>query len=128
MDSESKDWLVRGYHNSQKGEIARQMRRAMTPQERILWEAVRKNRCGGLHFRREQVIDGFIADFYCHAKGLVIKVDGGIHEWQQVEDARRTAVFAQRGLRVMRFSNERITNDLRTCLDEMQTFENRHDA
>ena len=89
----------------------------------MLWEAVRAKRCGGLHIRRQQIIDGFIADFYCHAKGLVLEVDGGIHDERPDEDAQRTAAFALRGLQVMRFPNERIENDLGSCLREIQAFE-----
>ena len=44
----------------------------------------------GVHFRGEQVIKGFIVDFYCHQAGLVIEVDGDIHDLQKEEDERRT--------------------------------------
>jgi len=54
----------------------------MTPEERILWCYLR-NSVFGFKFRRQQVIDGFIAYFYCHAVRLVIEVDGGgIHQMQ----------------------------------------------
>ncbi len=53
----------------------------------------------GVHFRRHQVIAGFIVDFYCHKAGLVIEVDGDIHDLQQEEDARREKVLSEMGLR-----------------------------
>ncbi|MCC6986377.1 MAG: DUF559 domain-containing protein [Anaerolineales bacterium] len=43
----------------------------------------------GVHFRRQQVIQGFIVDFYCHRAGLVVEVDGDIHDLQKEEDERR---------------------------------------
>ena len=61
---------------------AKQLRREMTPAEQAIWQRVRKNQLGGLHFRRQQVIRGFIADFYCHTAGLVVEVDGPIHDAQ----------------------------------------------
>ncbi len=39
---------------------ARELRREMTPAERRLWNRLRANRLAGWHFRRQQIIDGFI--------------------------------------------------------------------
>ena len=58
----------------------------MTPAEKILWNELRANKLG-VHFRRQQVIAGFIVDFYCHKAGLVVEVDGDIHDLQKEEDA-----------------------------------------
>ncbi|RIK27962.1 MAG: hypothetical protein DCC54_01500 [Anaerolineae bacterium] len=43
----------------------------------------------GVRFRRQQVIQGFIVDFYCHKSALVIEVDGDVHDLQKEEDERR---------------------------------------
>ena len=77
----------------------------MTADERILWGRLRANRLFGLHFRRQQVIDGFIVDFYCHEAGLVVEVDGAQHDDQREYDAERDRVLTQRGLHVLRISN-----------------------
>ncbi|GMV34705.1 MAG: hypothetical protein AMXMBFR60_25340 [Chloroflexota bacterium] len=50
---------------AQKLQRAKELRRDMTPAEKILWEELRANKLG-VHFRRQQVIQGFIVDFYCH--------------------------------------------------------------
>ncbi|MBN9119677.1 MAG: DUF559 domain-containing protein [Planctomycetes bacterium] len=64
--------VVRGQRvAANKVERARELRREMTPEERVLWEHVRGNGLG-YHFRRQQILRGFIADFYCHTAGLVI--------------------------------------------------------
>ena len=60
----------------------------MTPAEKLLWQEVRANKLGA-HFRRQQVIQGFIVDFYCHKFALVIEVDGDVHALQKEEDERR---------------------------------------
>ena len=57
-----------------KVEMAKHLRREMTPDERLFWNEVRNNRCGGLHFRRQQVILGFIVDFYCDAARPAIEL------------------------------------------------------
>lgn len=49
-----------------KVERAKELRKNLTPEERILWQRLRANRLDGWHFRRQQIIDGFIVDFYCH--------------------------------------------------------------
>jgi very-short-patch-repair endonuclease len=54
----------------------------MTPAERILWQELRGNKLGA-HFRRQQIIAGFIVDFYCHKVALVIEVDGDVHDLQK---------------------------------------------
>ncbi len=82
----------------------------------MLWERLRANRLRGLHFRRQQIIDGFIADFYCHAAGLVVEVDGPIHRWQRDNDATRDRVFESRGLTVLRVANEQVHHDIEAVL------------
>ena len=49
-----------------------------------MWQEVRANKLG-VRFRRQQVIHGFIVDFYCHKAALVVEVDGDIHDLQQEE-------------------------------------------
>lgn len=97
---------------TQKLERAVELRQEMTPAEWRLWERLRADRLDGWHFRRQQVVDGFIVDFYCHQGNLVVEVDGEIHEKREEEDARRDEVLARRGLRVMRFTNRQVMNDV----------------
>ena len=107
-----KSMIVTGAHAAVKRERARAMRREMTPAEDALWQRLRTGRLGGFHFRRQQVVDGFIADFYCHATGLVVEVDGGVHLDQAGYDAARDAAIASRGLRVLRFTNGQISHQM----------------
>lgn len=115
-----KHGIVRGKQFGIKRQKAKALRREMTPAEASLWEQLRRNQCGGLHFRRQQVIDGFIADFYCHAIGLVVEVDGGIHDQQAEYDAQRDSILSARGLTILRFTNEQIHSDLSTVLSAIQ--------
>lgn len=46
-----------------KLERAKELRREMTPAEKLLWQEIRANKLG-VRFRRQQVIQGFIVDFY----------------------------------------------------------------
>jgi very-short-patch-repair endonuclease len=92
---------------------ARQFRHNMTPAKRILWEHLRDHRMSGLHFRRQRVIYGFIADFYCSAAPLMIEMDGPIHNQQQQHyDRERDAILAADGCRILRITNDQIATDL----------------
>ena len=93
----------------------------MTPAEKILWQELRADKLG-VHFRRQQVIAGFIADFYCHKAGLVVEVDGDIHDLQQEEDTRREMVLREMGLRIARFRNDEVMNDLFSVVESIRRF------
>ena len=95
----------------EKLQRAKELRREMTPAERILWEELRANKLG-VHFRRQQVLHGFIVDFYGHKAGLVVEVDGDIHDLQKEEDERREKVLTEMGLRVVRFRNDEVVKSL----------------
>lgn len=105
---------------------AKELRTQMTQEEKILWQHLRANRLNGLHFRRQQIIDGFIVDFYCHATGLVVEVDGEIHQQQAEYDAERDQVLSARGLRLLRIKNQEVRQELdrvlvRICRASCQT-------
>ncbi|HZP84976.1 MAG TPA: DUF559 domain-containing protein [Chthonomonadaceae bacterium] len=118
-DKADKSHIVIGHHAEEKQALARQMRQGMTPAERLLWQRLRNNRLHGLHFRRQQILDGFIADFYCHAAGLVIEVDGSVHAGREDYDGHRDQVIAARGLKVLRFTNTHIETDLEGVLTDI---------
>ena len=52
----------------------------------------------------------YIVDFYCHELGLVIEIDGDIHDLQPDEDRARQDYLENLGLKVLRFKNEEILN------------------
>src|SRR5215211_3204803 len=97
---------------SQKVQRSQELRRNMTEAEKLLWQSLRANRLNGWHFRRQQIIGGFITDFYCHAAALVIEVDGSIHDTRQEQDHRRTEHIREYGIEVIRFTNQEIQNHL----------------
>ena len=82
----------------------------------MLWGRLRANRLEGLHFRRQQVIDGYIVDFYCHAAGLAIEIDGPVHRAQSESDAARDSVLRDRGLTVLRVTNDQVHDDIEGVL------------
>ena len=113
--------IVRGqYVNPGMLDRAKQMRRELTPHERVLWNALRRKQLDGCHFRRQQVIDGYIVDFYCHAASLVIEIDGPIHDQQREYDQERDETLARRGMLIMRVRNEEVERDLAGVLGRIR--------
>jgi len=64
----------------------------------------------GLKFRRQVEIDGYIADFLCPERRLIVEVDGGQHTPER--DARRTAHLESQGFRAIRFWNNDVLENL----------------
>jgi very-short-patch-repair endonuclease len=77
----------------EKLQRAKELRREMTPAEKLLWQEVRAKKLG-VRFRRQQVIQGFIVDFYCHKSAL--------------------------GLRVVRFKNDEVVRELSTVVGRIK--------
>ena len=112
--------IVLAHRQPEKQFLAQRMRRAMTPAEDLLWQSLRNNQLDGLHFRRQQVIEGFIADFYCRAARVIIECDGAVHEDQANYDRERDRILSTHNLQILRFSNRRIVNDLPNVLLAIQ--------
>ena len=87
---------------------AKELRKGATKQENHLWYDFLRSY--PVRFQRQKTIDHFIADFYCHAARLVIEVDGSQHYDEQglAYDKERSAIFAEYGVKVIRFSNMEI--------------------
>lgn len=111
---------------------AKELRQSMTPTESKLWQCLRGNRLGGYHFRRQQIIEGYIVDFYCHAVGLVVEVDGDIHDQQKDYDQERDEQMRGLDLKILRFSNADVNGDLNNILhiilEECKRREHKYDS
>lgn len=112
--------IIPGQHvTKEKLQRAKELRREMTPAEKLLWEELRANKLG-VHFRRQQVIVGFIVDFYCHRAALVVEVDGDVHDLRKEEDERRERVLCEMGLRIVRFGNDEVVRDVSTVAGKIR--------
>jgi len=103
--------------SQEKKNFARAMRHNPTKAEAILWQALRKKKVNGLAFGRQRVIRGYIADFWCPSRGLVIEVDGSLHD--RGKDAKRDADLAALGVLTLRFSNERVFSETYAIVSEI---------
>jgi len=96
----------------EKLELARNLRRRMTPQEKILWHALRRDALAALHFRRQQVVAGYVVDFYCASAKLAIEIDGDSHLGTTDYDKIRDRALLELGIRTLRISNGDVDRDL----------------
>ncbi len=102
----------------------RDLRKNSTPAEKKFWQYVRHRQFKGYKFNRQHPIifeiDNikryFVADFYCHELELVVEIDGGIHETQKDYDELRTKIIETLGIKVYRFSNEEVLDDIDSVL------------
>ena len=94
------------------------LRRNETKAEKLLWEKLRNNQLEGLKFRRQHPVNIYIADFYCHKFKLIIELDGDYHdqEEQKQKDEVRTEVLRLNDLKIIRFKNEEVEQDINQVL------------
>jgi 5-methyltetrahydrofolate--homocysteine methyltransferase len=98
------------------------MRKEPTEAEQGLWQALRRRGVEGMRFRRQRVIGPYIVDFCCLEQRVIVEVDGAHHLAGDVAayDAERTRYLAAYGLRVVRFGNQEVMNDLDRVLNEIR--------
>ncbi|MHB8156135.1 MAG: endonuclease domain-containing protein [Desulfocucumaceae bacterium] len=106
--------------NPTKLQLAKYFRSHMTYGECCFWNMCRRNQVAGLQFRRQQIIYGFIADFYCNQINLVVEIDGGIHEQQKDYDKLRTEIINLYGIRVIRFTNQEVVDKSDRVLERLK--------
>jgi len=100
--------------------LAKNLRKNPTAAEATLWQYLRHKQLVGYKFRRQYPIYGFIVDFYCHEKKLIIEVDGLIHNQQQNRDHGRDIILQQHGYTTLRFTNKEIFDDISSIIKKIQ--------
>ena len=74
----------------------------------------------GLKFRRQQVIRGYIVDFYCAELRLALEIDGSVHETfdQAFRDVVRDLRLLEFGVLTLRLPAEAVSaRNLRSLLE-----------
>jgi len=86
----------------------------MTDAEQCLWHCLRGKQLDGFRFRKQHPIARFVLDFYCPTVQLAIEIDGAQHNTSpgRVSDEERTHFLTAHGIRVLRFWNHEVLQDL----------------
>jgi very-short-patch-repair endonuclease len=102
-------------------EASHQHRRAPTPAEAVLWDALRGRKVAGLKFRRQHALGPFVLDFCYAERRLVVEVDGSVHDdpEQRAYDAARDDHLAAYGYRTVRVTNDEVFADLAAVLERI---------
>jgi leucyl-tRNA synthetase len=124
----AKDPAPYGYINSTVEEwkrtlqFAKQNRKEATAEEDIIWQEVRNRKIADTKFRRQHPIAGYIPDFVCLEKKLIVEIDGDYHtEAEQIKfDKARESWLAEQGFTMIRFTNYEVNNSLNTVLKNIE--------
>ncbi|MEY4905382.1 MAG: hypothetical protein RLZZ292_3197, partial [Bacteroidota bacterium] len=101
--------------------FADENKKNQTIPEIALWNALRNKALEGYKFRRQHIVDQYIADFICLEERLIVEVDGSIHQLpeNQISDAERTERLNALGFKVIRFTNEEVIADTQGVLSKI---------
>ena len=100
----------------------KEQRSNSTSAEATLWLQLQKSKISGRKFRRQHSIGNFIADFYCPSEKLVVELDGEAHFWEDgmKRDNEKEAFFITMGIKVIRFENKFVFEDLNWVLETIR--------
>jgi very-short-patch-repair endonuclease len=102
---------------------SKDLRRSLTPEEAVLWTQLKSHKLNGSKWRKQHPIEPYILDFYCASAKLCIELDGQSHYTfhGSREDDIRTQFLNSKGIRVIRFENRLIWDNLQGVLDIIKT-------
>jgi very-short-patch-repair endonuclease len=94
----------------------------MTHEELILWKLIKSKQLG-FWFKRQVSIGPYFIDFYCPQKHLAIEVDGNYHKTteQKEYDSYRTKYLTGLNIKVIRFWNYEVNNEIKTVISKINT-------
>ena len=95
---------------------ARQLRKAGTIPERLLWGRLRNGQLLGLKFRRQEPVGPYFVDFVCLAPMLAIEIDGDSHIGRASYDRERAQRIEAAGFRILRVGNDDVIQDMDSVL------------
>ena len=111
-------------HNIQRlSNRRKELRKNQTPQEEKLWWYLRDKRLG-CKFRRQHSVGGYILDFICKEKKLIVEIDGGIHlqkENKEYDDVR-DKYFRELDYKILRFTNNEIENEIEKVVEKIKSY------
>jgi len=108
-------------YDKQLKALSQHLRKNMTDAENMVWLKLRRKQLKGYQFYRQKIIGKYIVDFYCPKANLVIELDGGRHycEMGQAKDRARDDVLKKMGLKVLRFSDRDVFENMGGVMEEV---------
>lgn len=108
------------HNNEVLKERRKELRQRQTKAEEILWWHLRR-KSFGIKFKRQHSIGGYILDFYCPQKKLIIELDGEIHNTREAKeyDEVRDKYFRELDYKILRFKNAEVENNFEMVLEKI---------
>jgi len=114
--------MTKLYNQKKQIVLRRKLRHKMTRAEWLLWGAIRNKQINGYRFRRQFGIGKYVVDFYCPKLKLAIELDGDSHFEEKTKeyDQKREKELASFRIRIVRFTNQEIYNDLYRVIEDIK--------
>lgn len=94
--------------------LRQHLRKDMPLPEVLMWQKLKGKQFFGYKFRRQYSVGRYILDFYCPSLKLGIEIDGDTHYDSKgfVENIERTETLLEAGIRIIRFTNREIVENI----------------
>jgi very-short-patch-repair endonuclease len=111
------------YNDSILKERRQALRKNQTRAEKILWSRLRNRNLSGCKFFRQYSVGPYILDFFCPSARLAIELDGSHHAQEELKryDEERSDYLNAHNIRVIRFQNHQITQEIEESLNQIAT-------
>jgi very-short-patch-repair endonuclease len=109
-------------YNPSLKDRAKALRKAGNFSEVVFWKEVRNKSFWNIDFDRQRIIGNYIVDFYVKALGLVIEIDGEIHNFQEDYDEKRELFLKNLGLKIFRISTTKMNYDTESVMKDLEQF------
>lgn len=107
--------------NSTLQQYAKSMRQNLTKSEAIIWKYIKGCKLHGVKFRRQYIIEPYIADFAALEIKLIIEIDGATHSSDEeiIYDQKRDSYLKSLGWEILRIWNIDIYSNLSGILENL---------
>ena len=110
------------YNKQRLKNVRKQLRSNMPKPEQTLWYYLKDKNLEGYKFRRQYSVGKYILDFYCPELRLALELDGDSHfasQLTRVYDQHREQFLAQQNIKVLRFTNTEISENLEAVINKI---------
>ena len=101
---------------------AKALRKAGNFSEVVFWKEVKNKSFWNIDFDRQRIIGNYIVDFYVKTLGLVIEIDGEIHNFQEDYDEKKELFLKNLSLRIFRISTTKMKYDTENVMKDLEQF------
>jgi very-short-patch-repair endonuclease len=107
------------YNSKSRKSLRKELRKATTSAEAILWTCLQKKQLLGKKFRRQESLGRYVVDFYCAECALIVELDGAPHFGPDVDEYEldRTRYLESLGLTIIRFENKALHDQIEMVLE-----------